>query len=97
MERWVDKCLPNFSLRLLKIIVLNFTSDFYLIWEVKFLKELKNIDKPLEHDFEFEKCVICHKQTEYRVQQPISQRKFYVEGCGQLCEKCYRELKIGEK
>lgn len=38
---------------------------------------------------EIEECVVCHKKTEYLKSTPIDQRKYYVEGCGQLCEDCF--------
>ena len=36
-----------------------------------------------------EKCVICGADTPYRFSTPISQRKFYVEGSGQICQHCH--------
>lgn len=36
-----------------------------------------------------EKCVICGSETDYDETTNINQRYNYVEGCGQLCEKCY--------
>ena len=36
-----------------------------------------------------ETCVICGATTEYFTDDPVAQRKCYVAGCGQLCEKCY--------
>jgi len=41
---------------------------------------------------EKEMCVSCWKQTEYEVNTPIDQRRNYLEGAGQLCEKCAEEL-----
>jgi len=38
---------------------------------------------------EIEKCIACHKKTEYFKSTPIDQRKYYVKGCGQLCEDCF--------
>lgn len=35
-----------------------------------------------------ERCVLCGKKTPYLTINPISERYYYVEGCGQLCEKC---------
>ena len=37
-------------------------------------------------------CVSCGKETKIDKDQPISNRMLYVEGCGQLCYKCYREI-----
>ena len=42
----------------------------------------------------FEKCVICGADTPYRLNTPISQREFYVEGLGQVCRNCHYEIYI---
>ena len=42
-----------------------------------------------------EKCVLCKSLTEYFFETPISQRKYFIEGAGQLCEKCFQKLKNG--
>ena len=39
-----------------------------------------------------EKCVNCGAETDVPVYQHIDQRKYYIEGAGQLCVKCYREI-----
>lgn len=39
-----------------------------------------------------DKCVYCGGDTEYDVDAPITERKFYVSGCGQLCKSCYTAL-----
>lgn len=36
-----------------------------------------------------ETCVICGIETPYKFYEHIDTRYWYVEGCGQLCEKCY--------
>ena len=41
-----------------------------------------------------DKCVICHCETDYSHDSHINDRKYYVEGAGQLCEKCYYEIYI---
>ena len=41
---------------------------------------------------EVERCVICGKPTEYRIDTPIDKRECYVEGAGQLCRECYFEI-----
>lgn len=38
---------------------------------------------------EYEECVMCSKGTGVRVDEHIENRKYYIEGAGQLCEKCY--------
>ena len=35
-----------------------------------------------------EKCVICGEETQYRFNDHIDLRYNYVEGAGQLCDKC---------
>lgn len=39
-----------------------------------------------------EKCVSCGEITEYTKSTPIEKRIGYIQGGGQLCLKCYREL-----
>lgn len=33
----------------------------------------------------------CKVSTGVRTDCPIEKRKYYVEGCGQLCENCWRK------
>ena len=47
------------------------------------------MNKEIEEKEEKEKCVICGVETEYFRSTPINQRRYYVEGCGQLCEGCW--------
>ena len=44
-----------------------------------------------------EKCVICGENAGYMFDTPIYERQFYVEGVGQLCEKCFKEIYTQEK
>ena len=37
-----------------------------------------------------ERCVLCGAITPYHRETPIGERLYYVEGCGQLCENCYK-------
>ena len=39
-----------------------------------------------------ELCIRCGKPTPYHPDTPITLRRYYVEGSGQLCEKCFYEL-----
>ena len=39
-----------------------------------------------------ELCIRCNKPTPYHTNTPITLRRYYVEGSGQLCEKCYFTL-----
>jgi hypothetical protein len=41
----------------------------------------------LNNDIEY--CIICDKDTTYLKSDDINIRNCYVEGAGQLCEKCY--------
>ena len=43
---------------------------------------------------EKEKCVVCSADTTYDFSTPISEREFYIEGAGQLCQKCYYDLYV---
>lgn len=36
-----------------------------------------------------EKCVLCGSDTQYRFHDHVDMRNGYVEGCGQMCSKCY--------
>ena len=46
------------------------------------LQQEQNQKNPIE------KCVICGTDTQYRFRTPIEFRYNYVEGAGQLCNKC---------
>lgn len=39
-----------------------------------------------------EHCVVCGSATEYTKETPVSERIGYVEGAGQLCPDCYKDL-----
>ena len=39
-----------------------------------------------------EHCARCGVETKYTDDDPVEFRKYYIEGAGQLCEKCYAEL-----
>lgn len=39
-----------------------------------------------------ELCIRCGKPTIYRPNTPITLRHYFVEGSGQLCERCFYEL-----
>ena len=43
---------------------------------------------------ENEKCVCCGADTGIPKTVPLSERNYYVEGCGQLCENCFAELYV---
>lgn len=37
-------------------------------------------------------CVICGCKTDVYVNTPIDLRETYIDGAGQLCEKCFQEM-----
>jgi len=39
-----------------------------------------------------ETCVCCWFETDECVDTPISERKYYVESVGQLCEECFKSI-----
>ena len=39
-----------------------------------------------------ELCIRCGKPTPYHPSTPITLRRYYIEGSGQLCEQCFFEL-----
>jgi len=43
-------------------------------------------------DNKMDKCVCCSKETEYSVNEHINNRKYYVEGSGQLCKSCWNHI-----
>lgn len=42
-----------------------------------------------------ERCILCGRPTEVPVTQPVSSRKHYVTGLGQLCPDCGRMMALG--
>ena len=52
-------------------------------------------EKKLQMDAEensVERCVLCGVVTDVPGQMPVSERKCYIPGAGQLCRDCCREL-----
>ena len=39
-----------------------------------------------------EKYIRCNKPTPYDIQSPITDRLYYIDGSGQLCEQCFSQL-----
>ena len=39
-----------------------------------------------------ELCIRCNKPTPYHPNTPITLRRYYIEGSGQLCPLCYQNL-----
>lgn len=44
-----------------------------------------------------EKCIRCNKPTPYDINYPITQRRYYIDGSGQLCQSCYVVLYVRGK
>lgn len=44
--------------------------------------------KPAQNDTIFEVCVLCGAPTDVRIDEPIENRKAYMPGAGQLCDRC---------
>lgn len=51
------------------------------------INDIKATEKNKTDDF-YEKCVICGADTPYKFSTPITQRRYYVEGLGQICQNC---------
>jgi hypothetical protein len=41
---------------------------------------------------ETETCISCNKETHVPINLNIELREYYIEGAGQLCEKCYNKI-----
>lgn len=39
-----------------------------------------------------ELCVRCGKEMEYDINTPVTVRRYFIEGSGQLCEACFQDL-----
>ncbi len=53
---------------------------------------MRKTDMQDKKKLRYERCVVCKRETDVPVDLKISRRRFYVEGAGQLCPACYREL-----
>jgi hypothetical protein len=40
----------------------------------------------------FERCIVCGGKLNIKKIVPIQQRKYYIEGTGQLCRNCYLDI-----
>lgn len=50
------------------------------------------ITKEHSQEIVYEKCMRCNGDTPYTLADDIAGRKFYIDGYGQCCKKCYEEL-----
>lgn len=41
---------------------------------------------------DIEHCISCGKVTIYKKSTHVDNRKYYIEGSGQLCQRCYEEI-----
>lgn len=46
---------------------------------------------------QYDKCVMCGKETEYSIDTPIDYRYNYIEGAGQICPECAIKLEERER
>ena len=51
-----------------------------------------NINTENKKESEYDKCQICGMETPYKKTDNINVRKYYIEGAGQLCECCYKDV-----
>ena len=56
------------------------------------MKINKYIEVEVPNEEEYETCVVCHKLTKVKKNTDIDIRSHYVEGVGQLCKRCFKEL-----
>lgn len=66
---------------------------------VHLFQEIRHImlDRPAKNLHRYEFCVCCGGITPYQVDTPVWMRKYYTEGCGQLCRYCYFEISTSMK
>ena len=67
--------------------------------EYDYLSGTDHLSCALQSEFKnnpIEKCVICGVETAYRFNDHIDYRFNYVEGAGQLCEKCGGNKEVSE-
>ncbi len=67
--------------------------------EYDYLSGIDHLSCALQSEFKnnpIEKCVICGVETAYRFNDHIDYRFNYVEGAGQLCEKCGGNKEVSE-
>lgn len=46
---------------------------------------------------EYEICVMCGSTTDTPISLPVTERKNYIEGLGELCERCKIRLAYDEQ
>ena len=63
-------------------------NKFYGSYSEKNVYTKNNSSKDIPKD----RCVLCDEETNYYKNDSVQKRVGYVEGCGQLCNKC--DLKL---
>jgi len=53
---------------------------------------MKKVPAIQKHNIKMDKCVVCGKETEYVKNMHTDYRNNYVDGAGQLCEKCANKI-----
>ena len=53
---------------------------------------MSNTEKENPDSIKSEKCILCGKNTGIPFNDPIDDRKYFIDGCGQLCEDCFDRL-----
>lgn len=59
------------------------------------LIKMKKMKTPTTDNKEY--CIVCDEDTTYFKSDHVDERNYYVEGAGQLCEKCYYKIYYKEK
>lgn len=54
-------------------------------------KTSENQEKYSRHQA-METCVLCGKATDITRETPVDERFGYIEGAGQLCRECFKQL-----
>lgn len=51
----------------------------------------------LKKDDKVDRCVLCGKATDYSKDTHVANRDYYVDGAGQLCPDCYKDVYLKDK
>lgn len=57
--------------------------------ENNLVTEVNSAYTTIKDDTQFDNCVMCGNETQYKTSTHIDLRAGYVEGVGQLCGNCY--------
>ena len=53
--------------------------------------DMKKLFQKIKCD-DTEECALCRKKTDVLKSAKVQNRRFYVDGAGQLCESCWKKL-----